>query len=138
MRKEDCKNTQRAASSLGAKETDSPSQPADNLILDFEASRTMKRHFQLVKCPPVCSPLLQRPDSQSRVLVSEPRGWLCPLWLVPPTSQSTQSGGRGRSPQGHVCGEASGHPGLLGSLNSCSSNRKFRPARDGKALWAHK
>ena len=27
------------------------------------------------------------------------------------------------SPQGQVCGEASGHPGLLGSLNFCPSNR---------------
>ena len=48
-----------------------------------------------MKRPPVCSPSLQQPDNQCRVLVSEPSGWLCPLWLVPPTSQSTQSGGGG-------------------------------------------
>lgn len=40
--KEDDKNPQGAASSLEAKEIESPSQPADNLILDFEASRTVK------------------------------------------------------------------------------------------------
>lgn len=48
-----------------------------------------------MKRPPVCSPSLQQPDNQCRVLVSEPSGWLCPLWLVPPISQSTQSGGGG-------------------------------------------
>lgn len=40
VQKEDYKNPQGAASHLEAKEIDSPPQPADNWILDFEASQT--------------------------------------------------------------------------------------------------